>query len=141
MDAVAIQLVLGRTPGLGAPLLRAALARTGALAEGIMGLAALIGERPAMLRSLGLAPRTSAWLRAPDAALLEADRRWVEREGIGLIDALGSLYPPLLSQLEDAPALLYVQGQAACLRSVSAAVSVNVARRSSGCPCHRGQRL
>ncbi|HEY6452596.1 MAG TPA: DNA-processing protein DprA [Steroidobacteraceae bacterium] len=115
MDAVALQLLLGRTPGLSAPLLRTVLDRAGALAEGVMGLAALVGERPPLLRSLGLAARTSAWLRAPDAALLEADRRWAEREGIELLDALGALYPPQLSQLEGAPALLYVQGEAACL--------------------------
>lgn len=115
MDAVALQLVLGRSHGLSAQLLRTALAQTGPYAPGIAAVEALIGEHPAMLQSLGFSRATSAWLHAPDQALIDADRRWIAREGIGLIDALSRDYPVRLAQVSGAPALLYVRGDAASL--------------------------
>ena len=56
-----------------------------------------------------------AALQAPDAARIAADRRWVESEGVSLIDAAGPQYPPQLAQAEGAPALLHVKGDAGCL--------------------------
>jgi DNA processing protein len=115
MDAVALQLVLGRTHGLSAQLLRTAIARMGAHAPGLAAVEALIGERPALLQSLGFSRAMSAWLHAPDRALIDVDRRWITRECIGLIDALSSDYPARLAQVNGAPALLYVRGDAASL--------------------------
>jgi DNA processing protein len=115
MDAVALQLVLGRSHGLTAQLLRSAIEQTGAHASGVAALEALIGERPAALRALGLSSAASAWLHAPDQSLIDADREWLAREHILLIDALSSGYPPQLAQADAAPSLLYVRGEAASL--------------------------
>jgi DNA processing protein len=110
MDALALQLVLGRAPGLRYPQLRSALERIASPRVDIAAVEALIGERPGTLRSLGFKPAACEWLHAPDAALLEADRKWIARERIELLDALDPRYPPLLAQLHCAPALLYVRG-------------------------------
>jgi DNA processing protein len=116
MEAVALQLVLGRAPGLRYAQLHAALERIASPQPDIAAVEALIGERPATLRSLGLNAAASRWLHAPDAALLEADREWIARERVGLLDALDPRYPPLLAQLSCAPALLFVRGEIEALR-------------------------
>ncbi len=115
MDAVALQLVLGRSHGLSAQLLRAAVEQIGAHLGGIAAMEALIGERAALLQSLGLSRAVSTWLHAPDQSLIDSDREWIARERIGLIDALSAGYPARLAQASGAPALLYVRGEAANL--------------------------
>jgi DNA processing protein len=118
MDAVAMQLVLGRTPGLSAPRLLAAITGSGARTAGAPGIGALrglIGERTATLRHLGLSPAACAWLHAPDQALLEADRNWIVRERVTLVDALSNAYPFQLASSPHGPALLYVRGDASTL--------------------------
>lgn len=115
MDAVALQLVLGRSHGLSAQLLRAAIEQIGAHVGGIAAMEALIGERAGLLQSLGLSHAVSTWLHAPDQSLIDSDREWIARERIGLIDALSGEYPARLAQASGAPALLYVRGVAANL--------------------------
>jgi DNA processing protein len=115
MDALDMQLALGRAPGLTAQQLRRALA---ALQDGraqVRGLQALFRQCRSSLAALGLPPAAGAALQSPDAARIAADRRWLERERISLIDAAGSGYPPQLAQAAGAPALLYVKGDAGCL--------------------------
>lgn len=117
MDAVEMQLALGRAPGLTAQQLRSALAAIEGAQASSAGLQALFGQCRSSLESLGLAAAAGAALQAPDAARIAADRRWVESEQVSLIDAAGPLYPPLLAQAAAAPALLYVKGNTACLSS------------------------
>jgi DNA processing protein len=125
MDALEMQLALGRAPGLTAQQLRAALAAVAAAhcaPARSSGLQALFGQCRSSLESLGLAPAASAALQAPDAARIAADRRWVESEQISLIDATDTRYPPLLAQAPAAPALLYVKGDAAYLGTLQLAM-------------------
>ena len=117
MDAVEMQLALGRAPGLTAQQLRRALAAIEGAQASSGGLQGLFRQCRSSLESLGLAAAAGAALQAPDAARIAADRRWVESERVTLIDAAGAHYPPLLAQAEGAPALLYVKGDAACLSS------------------------
>jgi DNA processing protein len=117
MDALEMQLALGRTPGLTAQQLRHALAALGSSGACATGLPALFRQCRSSLASLGLSAAASAALQAPDWARIAADRRWVEREQISLIDAASARYPPLLAQVAAAPALLYVKGDADCLHS------------------------
>jgi DNA processing protein len=117
MDALEMQLALGRAPGLTAQQLRGALAALRGAAASASGLQGLFGQCRSGLESLGLAAATSAALQAPDAARIAADRRWVESEHISLIDAADPRYPPLLAQAPAAPALLYVKGDGAYLRT------------------------
>jgi len=122
MDALALQLVLGRARDLSAQQLHAAIARTGSPPQLPGALEALLGESPARLQSLGLSAAASLWLHAPDPELIDADRAWVARDHIELIDTFNPAYPPLLAQIPTAPALLYVQGEVASLRAPQLAV-------------------
>jgi DNA processing protein len=122
MDALAMQLVLGRARDLSAQQLQAAIEATGTTPATFSALATLLGERPTLLESLGIPAAASAWLHAPDQALIDADRAWIERERIQLIDALSAHYPPLLAQCPAAPALLYVRGDVASLRAAQLAI-------------------
>lgn len=122
MDSVALQLLLGRTEGLGAAQLLAVLGRTGGGHSGVRALEALIGASPAVLAELGLRPAASRWLQAPDLRLIEADRAWAVRERVQLIDATEPDYPSQLARIGGAPALLYVQGDRACLTAAQLAI-------------------
>jgi len=117
-----MQLVLGRARDLSAQQLQTAIERAGAMPVALSALATLLGERPAVLRSLGLSAAASAWMHAPDQGLIEADRAWVERERIDLIDSLSEHYPRLLAQCPAAPALLYIRGDGASLRAAQLAI-------------------
>jgi DNA processing protein len=117
MDAVEMQLALGRAPGLTTQKLRRALAAIEGAATGSAGLPGLFGQSRSSLESLGLPAAAAAALQAPDAARIAADHRWIESEGISQVDAAGAQYPPLLAQAEGSPALLYVKGDAGCLSS------------------------
>jgi DNA processing protein len=110
MDAVFLQLVLGRASGLRYGQLHSALKRISRPPTDIFAVEALLGMRSDTLQSLGLGAAASAWLQAPDAATLAADRKWIERNRIQLLDAFDPRYPPLLTHVRDAPALLYVRG-------------------------------
>ncbi|HEX4025553.1 MAG TPA: DNA-processing protein DprA [Steroidobacteraceae bacterium] len=126
MDAVDMQLALGRAPGLTAQQLRSALARLTstacAAASPTASLAALIGQRRGRLQALGLPAAASTALEAPPAQRLADDRAWVQREHITLIDALSPRYPALLSEAPEAPALLYVSGDPTSLCSAQLAM-------------------
>jgi DNA processing protein len=79
------------------------------------GLAALdVPDQPA-LAQLGLSTRTLAWLAGPDEARIDADLRWLESAGVALLPALDPRYPALLLESPDAPAVLFVRGDAAIL--------------------------
>src|ERR1700690_2958921 len=104
MDAVEMQLALGRAPGLTAQQLRRALAAIAGAQASSAGLQGLFGQCRSSLESLGLAATAGAALQAPDAARIAADRRWVESERVSLIDAASADYPPLLAQAEGEPA-------------------------------------
>jgi len=122
MDARSLQLILGRARDLSVQQLHTAIARSGSAPPSLAGLEALIGERPAVLQSLGLGAAASRWLHAPDPALLDTDRAWVARERVELVDAFSAAYPPLLAQTDSAPALLYVQGEVASLCAAQLAI-------------------
>jgi len=115
MDALDMQLALGRAPGLTAQQLRRALSALQGRQDHSSGLQALFRQCRSSLESLGLAAAAGAALQAPDRVRIAADRRWVESERVSLIDAAGPLYPPQLAQAAGAPALLYVKGDAGCL--------------------------
>jgi DNA processing protein len=97
-----------RTPGLDA-------ARLQAIA--IAGEDLELLERPdaGALAALGLTTEGIAWLTAPDAHAIDADLRWLEASGCSLLASTEAGYPELLRFSPDAPAVLYVRGNAAAL--------------------------
>jgi DNA processing protein len=112
MDALDLQLALGRVHGLTA-------ARLSALFDSIDD-----GTSPC--RSLArLAERSSAvrtLLGAVDTLRIRADRDWVTGEGIHLLDRWSPDYPAQLGATAEAPALLYVKGDPASVSSVQLAM-------------------
>lgn len=120
MDALDMQLALGRATGLTARQLRHALAMLasatgGPGAPGDGALPALFRQCRSSLEALGLGPAAVAALLAPERTRIDADRRLVGRECISLLDATSARYPPQLAQTAGAPAVLYVKGDAGCL--------------------------
>src|SRR6185437_8111694 len=112
MDALDCALAVGRAPGLTAAQLRGALQ---SLAAEPSTLGPLIGLAPRHLRALRLPEAAVAALALPDARRLAEDRAWAQECGITLLHAAGPGYPPQLAAIADAPALLYVQGDARTL--------------------------
>jgi len=122
MEAVELQLILGRAPNLNAHRLRRALQRIGIARPGTAAIEALVGESAARLQHLGLPPTASRWLNAPDDALIQADRRWLERRRVTIIDAFSPAYPPRLAALHEAAAVLFVRGDAGILTAPQLAI-------------------
>ncbi len=118
MDRLDLQLALGRA-SVTARKLRTALRRLLSCEGELTSLAleSLIGQPRKRLESMGLSAAASAALEAPDRPRIAHDRAWAERAQIRLIDALSEEYPPLLAQISAAPAVLYVRGEAAVLRT------------------------
>jgi DNA processing protein len=68
-----------------------------------------------VLDSLDLTTSARDWLRSPDLARVHADEAWLDANGAVLLSAASPDYPPLLALLPDAPAVLYVRGDASVL--------------------------
>jgi DNA processing protein len=62
------------------------------------------------------------FLASPDESAIDADLAWLAANGVHIVLAGDADYPPLLRQLGDAPAALYVQGSVAALRSAQLAM-------------------
>jgi DNA processing protein len=102
MDDYRDWLVLARTPGLGPGTLRRLLADFGAPAR-------IRAADRAQLR-LHLGDSSVSFLRQPDSAELEKDLRWLSRPNRHLLTLDHPDYPPLLKKLDDAPLVLFVDG-------------------------------
>src|SRR5262245_51240141 len=86
-----------------------------ALAADDPGLARLGTVADSNAAPVELPPAARAWLAHPDATRVASDERWLDSSGVTLLPATSPLYPPLLAQLPDAPAVLYVRGHASVL--------------------------
>jgi DNA processing protein len=105
-------LTLLRAPGIGAMGLRELIGRYGSAA-------AVVSHA----RSESRIPEAArAWLAAPDAAMLERDLVWLERSDHHLIVWGGDDYPPLLRNVHNAPAALFVRGDPTHLWSPQIAI-------------------
>lgn len=100
-------LTLLRTPGLGPGGLRARLADCAGSAP--LALAALRNH------SAGLGAAARAWLDHPDEARLAEDQAWLAEPGHRLLCCTELDFPPLLEQIAQPPAALFVAGNAALL--------------------------
>jgi DNA processing protein len=98
MDDTDRRLALARAPGLNLDQLRAAGA----------------AEQPGQLVGLAAADLQAGTLRS--------DRRWLESQCIHLIGCEQTAYPPLLRQIDAAPAALYVRGDPDALVTAQLAI-------------------
>ncbi|MCW8891657.1 MAG: DNA-processing protein DprA [Sedimenticola sp.] len=107
-------LALNRTPGLGS--------------RRINRLLGLVGGNPELLFThqhpahKGLKQESVDFLRNPSWASVEADLRWLEGEQRHLITRQDARYPSLLAESEDAPPLLFIQGDPAVLNNPQIAI-------------------
>jgi DNA processing protein len=84
--------------------------------------AAILAASSAKLGSLGLAQETIDAFRQPDLRAIESDLEWSLNPGNCIITCRDPAWPALLSQLPDAPPLLYVHGNANLLREPQLAI-------------------
>ena len=115
MPADASALALARCPGLSAGQLAAALALAGD-AAGVLRLP------EARLRGCGWPQAAVAWAAAPDRAQADRDGAWLESAGASLLACVDPGYPPLLRELSQGPAYLWVRGDAGLLGSAQLAI-------------------
>jgi DNA processing protein len=101
--------LLARAPDLNVDHLQPLLKRGLSLAD----IAAVPVDE---LGQFALPPLALSWLRAPDAARLEADLRWLERSQIALLPWDSPAYPTSLRHIDAPPVALYVRGEVAALR-------------------------
>jgi DNA processing protein len=105
-------MTLLRAPGLGATGIRALLEQHGSASASL----------DAARRERGTPDSARAWLAAPDAAMLEADQRWLDVPDQHLIVCTSADYPALLRATPYAPAALFVVGAPTCLWSPQIAI-------------------
>src|SRR5436305_5692906 len=91
--------------GLAARRLNTLLQQYGSAAE-------IFAAPPAQLASApGMTAAAAEKLLDPEAARIDNDLRLIDRLGIRLLIAVDPEYPPLLKQIFDPPALLFVRGK------------------------------
>lgn len=108
-DDLRAWLTLLRTPGVGATTLRAWLAQAGGDAQAALA-AATRGRGESCVDA-----EARAWLAVPDAARLDADLAWLAAPGHRLLRCTDADFPPQLAETPQAPAALFVAGDAALL--------------------------
>jgi DNA processing protein len=97
-------LIALRAPGLGgAQLLE--------LAGQFGGIDRLVGASRKALRAAGLADDALAALKEPDPALLRADLEWLGQPAHYLLTRDSDRFPPLLQDIPNPPAVLFVAGE------------------------------
>ncbi len=77
--------------------------------------AAILDAGTGELKGLGLAQETIDAFRRPDRRAIDRDLEWAQKPGNCIITCREPAWPALLSQLPDAPPLLYIHGNASLL--------------------------
>jgi DNA processing protein len=102
MEAARTRAVLARTPQLDCARLMALMSAAGA--EPARAL------EPGVLRQVELPAAARRYLLAPEETAIAADLAWLSAQRAHILLCSDHAYPPLLRQLTDAPAALYVVG-------------------------------
>jgi DNA processing protein len=105
----------GRTPGLNAAALRAAL-------EALGSPAAVAGASPCELERAAVPAAAAAFLASGAAPPRAAERRWLESARHHLVPFTDPRYPSLLRSLADPPVILYASGDLGALSTPLLAV-------------------
>lgn len=97
-------LIALRAPGLGGAQILELAAQFG-------GIDRLVGATRKALRGAGLADDALAALKEPDPALLRTDLEWLDQPGHFLLTRDSDRFPPLLRDIPNPPAALFVAGE------------------------------
>jgi DNA processing protein len=111
MDLIEAQLRLGRARGV-----------TTADIQQLLVTRRMPLPQPALVWLCEHSSAVRAALLRVDGHQIESDRRWVECQGITLLDITSERYPPQLLTTPQAPRLLYCQGDIEALRSPQLAI-------------------
>ncbi len=121
-------LALHRAPQIGTQRFHKLLASYASPAE-------VFHARPEELRAAGISPVSIDYLRQPDWTAVDRDMDWLSQPGNHVVHFHDAAYPPLLKQIADPPALLFVCGDSDYLAQPQLAI---VGSRN---PTHTGQAL
>ena len=86
-----------------------------ALADALGGPHRVLRASERDLAAAGLAEPARRALARPDEAAIGAALRWLDEPGHGILTLSDARYPPLLRCIGDAPTMLFLRGDAACL--------------------------
>ena len=114
-DDLRFWLALHRAPGIGSRRFAGLLSRFGSPA-------ALFEAGPSDWRAAGVSQRTVAYLRAPDWRAVARDLAWLEGQGRYCLTSVHPGFPPLLGEIPDPPALLFLEGDPVTLARRSIAI-------------------
>lgn len=98
---------------------------------------AILSAGAAELRGSGLAQRTVDGILAPDQRTLERCREWLQNEIHHVVTWADDAYPPLLRDVYDAPALLFVRGRVDALSLPQLAIVGSRNATPGGCETAR----
>lgn len=107
-------LALAHGPAVPPPLLAALATESGLIARWF--------DDPRSVAGTGVSPGLSEYLAAPNWASVESDLRWLDTGGGTILTFADRLFPDLLRNIPDPPAVIYVRGQPAALRAPQLAV-------------------
>jgi DNA processing protein len=108
-------LALHRAPGVGAVKFRQLLAHFGSPRQ-------LFEAGVSAWNATGLCAKLQQYLRTPAWNRVDADLNWLEHEANRLIRFTDAAYPPLLAEIHDPPALLFVHGNVESLSQPQLAI-------------------
>lgn len=114
MDELGCWLALARAPASNRTKLK--------LLERCPSVTTLFEPDADALAGIQLPPALKRFFRSPDRDAVSRDRRWLESTGAKLLHLGHPDYPPLLSTIDDAPAVLFVRGEVAALAMPQVAV-------------------
>lgn len=83
---------------------------------------AVVTAPAAELLEAGLKPSVLKWLRRPDPSVIDPCLDWLAREGARLVPLTDARFPPLLREIDDPPAALFVLGKADALAGPQVAI-------------------
>ena len=106
--------LLARTPSLNGVQLEALLAAAGGEPERAL--------EARSVRAVELSPAAREFLACPDDGAIERDVAWLAASGTAIVLYGDPDYPPLLAQIADPPAALYVLGSVAALATAQLAM-------------------
>lgn len=96
-------LALHRAPGVGAVRFRDLLSIFTSPRQ-------LFGAETGAWLAAGLSVKLQQYLQAPDWSSVDRDLQWLENKNNRLLSYMDPDYPPLLAEIHDPPALLFVHG-------------------------------